>query len=73
MSDEPTPASVPPRARKPKADPQPVITDDYPPEDLTRGQKTPAVIRWNMKHRPDEMETIYRGWDWQDYLANNPE
>lgn len=53
---------------------QPVVESSgaCPAGDNARGNKTPAVIRWNAKHRPDEMETIYRGWDWQGYLASNP-
>jgi len=51
----------------------PVIHSDCPPADSARGEKTPARIRWNSIHRKDEMESIYRGWDWSSYLAANPE
>jgi hypothetical protein len=47
--------------------------DPCPPTDPQRGPKTPSVIRWNLRHRPGEMETIYRGWDWQAYLDSEPE
>lgn len=83
MSDQEKPKRI--RIRKPvvKSEPLASLPDEpcpvlpanpsqCPPEDPTRGEKTPERILWNSRNRREEMEMIYRGWDWRAYLAANP-
>jgi hypothetical protein len=44
-----------------------------PEIDNAMGEKTPAVIRWRLKHFPETMAATYRKWDWQAWLDLNPE
>lgn len=48
------------------------IIPPKPPHDFSRGEKTPAVIRWRRDYCPETMAATYRGWDWQAYLDSNP-
>jgi hypothetical protein len=48
------------------APPKPVANND-------QGEKTPAVIRWRLKHFPETMAATYRTWNWQAWLDQNPE
>lgn len=68
-SIEPGMAYVAPKVVIPKAaptPPKPVIRND-------QGEKTPAVIRWRLKHFPETMAATYRTWNWQAWLDQNPE
>lgn len=44
-----------------------------PEIDNAMGDKTPAVIRWRLQHCPETMAVIYRTWNWQAWLDQNPE
>lgn len=62
----PAPAKKSAKKTSPAKQPPPC-----PRGDPSLGHKDPAVIQWNLTHRPDEMDAIYGKFNWRKMLAES--